>query len=162
MITKEKSLLKSLAHGLHGYLIYYSRLGFSSYYSEYIFYEPIVRIAKNLSWRVVNESVLKAKGKKTSGRDRRFDFKFVLDGNTQIILEIKWQKRGSKGKIDVNREIEKFQDADISSCFILVLGNKESKKFILNDETDFECIEDLNYKSWHTTHSVKVYRFIGK
>ncbi len=47
MGAKPKNLIKAISEGILGYMLYQSRCGIQEAYSEYLLYDPIVRISKD-------------------------------------------------------------------------------------------------------------------
>jgi hypothetical protein len=105
---KPKNLIVALVEGVLGYLIYQHRCGLYEAYSEYLLYDPIVRIAKDKQWKIKSEFAVEEK--KGKGDKKRIDFLFTSkeDENRVIALEVKYLK-DLKKTIDLSNDIDKLK-----------------------------------------------------
>lgn len=121
---KVKGLLTTIADGLTGYMTYQSRCGLSPAYTEYLLYDPIVRIAKDKEWIVRSEETVSGKGKR--GDNKRIDFFLNATKYDQLFvgLEIKWIPKKRK-VIDIENDVEKLR------VFRKLYSNKGTYTFII-------------------------------
>lgn len=120
--------IQSISQGLTAYMTYQARCGMSPAYSEYLLYDPIVRIAKNLGWQTITEYAVN-KGKKKPGDYKRVDFILTRKNpvSASIVLEIKWLPRKVKA-LSIERDIKKIKKllpllkTKLRSGFVLLAG----------------------------------------
>ena len=123
---KPRNLIVSLTEGLLGYLIYQSRCGLHEAYSEYLLYDPIVRIAKDKGWHIKSEFVVDTKLSK--GDKKRIDFLFTDKiNNTLIGLEVKYLKNKNssltiKNDIDKLNSLQNHVEYNKLLCFVIIAG----------------------------------------
>lgn len=130
-MEKSPIIIKQFVHGLVGYMVYQSNCGISNIYSEYLLYDPILRIAKNKNWNLINEHTIDNKRERTS---KRIDFYFSKK-DTNIFLEMKRVKAkspyGPDLKNDINKLLKVKNKEDDSRCFIIVTGCRE-RRYVKN------------------------------
>ena len=108
MDRKVKALADGLTEGICAHLVLMSRTGIWPVYSEYVLYETVLRIARNLQWEVACEYKL-PKRKAGAGDHRRIDFVFSLPARKLAIpLELKWFRNPSK-HTPVTEDIKKLR-----------------------------------------------------
>lgn len=117
-------------------------------YSEYLLYDPIVRIAKDNNWKIKCEYAVDKK--KTLGEKKRIDFLFTstVDVNLKIGVEVKFFKK-VKSIISITKDVEKLKELDnhVTSNnllkFIIIAGNhsKFNSKRINNLITENNLVE---------------------
>ncbi len=125
---KPRNLIVAISEGILGYMLYQSRCGIYEAYSEYLLYDPIVRISKDKNWKI--ESEFSVDSKKGKGDKQRIDFLFtsLTDDNIKIGLEIKYLKYGNSS-LDIKKDMIKinslknFVDYSILYGFIIIAGN---------------------------------------
>jgi hypothetical protein len=128
---KPRNLIVSLTEGLLGYLIYQSRCGLHEAYSEYLLYDPTVRIAKDKGWQIKSEFIVDTKLSK--GDKKRIDFLFTDKiNNTLIGLEVKYLKN-KNSLISIANDLEKLNslqnhvEYNKMLCFIIIAGYYSDK-----------------------------------
>jgi len=110
----------------------------STVYSEYLLYEPVLRIAKSQGYEVECEYRVKEL-KKDRGACPKVDFYLWKNGYDDIALEVKWAKRNP---VYIEKDIEKLaflkEHYDGLNAAIIVFGKlpvindvKFSKKRVL-------------------------------
>lgn len=131
-MIKPKNLLAALAEGVLGYMIYQARCGLSEAYSEYLLYDPIVRICKDKNWKVKSE--YKVDNRVGQGDKKRIDFlcSHKKDANYQIGLEVKYlkdpdQKVYIEKDVSKLRQLKEFTKFDRLKGFIIIAGNHSTK-----------------------------------
>lgn len=136
-MDKTKGLMISIADGLTGYMSYQARCGMSEAYSEYLLYDPIVRIVKD-KWKIRSEySVIHTVGR---GDDKRIDF-FIESTDKKIVvaLEVKWlpsklakkaiaKKKPNKSSVSFDGDLKKLRAIKADNkgkdvnCFMVLAG----------------------------------------
>jgi hypothetical protein len=127
MIKKPNNLLRTVAEGLTGYMTYQSRCGIAPAYSEYLLYDPILRVAKDKNWTVESEFVVEETTGK--GDHKRVDFFLTSneDSNLVIGIEVKWFAK-RKRSIDLTKDVAKLlklkeiKSINDISCYLVLAG----------------------------------------
>jgi len=159
-----KNLINAITEGLLGYLIYLSRTGMQEAYSEYLLYDPIIRIAKDKGWEIKSE--YPTDNKTTSGDKKRIDFLFKSsnDQSKVIGLEVKYIKTENK-MIDFKKDSIKLEELKNHvkykslEGFILIAGrlSRESIKTILNKNRAHLMSENVYTESYFKSQFIKNY-----
>lgn len=82
------SILEPICRGLVSYVSYLASCGSSTVYSEYLLYEPLLRIAQSNGYDV---SCKVAVSSGTKGDKKRIDFD-LAKGKERLGVEVKWVK----------------------------------------------------------------------
>lgn len=87
------SVAEALADTITAFLTVQARQGLSAAYSEYLLYDPIVRVAHYRGWYIRGEWALE-KEKCKSGDTKRIDFKICKsrDEKSAVYVEVKYKK----------------------------------------------------------------------
>jgi hypothetical protein len=116
-------LLHCIKRGLTGYITYLTACSMREAYSEYLLYEPILRILTARDCKVRCEFPCAGLGR-PGGDKRRLDFK-VESRQGEFAIEVKWAK---KRTANVARDLEKllwFKEANPrSAAYLCVFGTK--------------------------------------
>jgi hypothetical protein len=97
-------VLNPICRGFVGYISYLAACRTSTVYSEYLLYEPILRIAISQGYTAYCEVPV---SKRTGpGDHRRIDFKLQRDSNL-LAIEVKWLK---KSKPNITKDVDKLRD----------------------------------------------------
>lgn len=130
MAEKRKSLKPSsdalfrIKRGLSGYVSYLAACEMNESFSEYILYEPTLRILTTRGFTVQCEHPCPGFQKKGRGDVKKLDFVATANGIT-FAIEMKWAQ---KKNLNIEADVEKlkfFQTANPSSQgFICVFGKK--------------------------------------
>jgi len=130
MQKRSIALVEALADGVTAYMTLQARCGLWPAYTEYLLYDPIVRIGSHLGWTVNCEYKL-PKDRAKSGDNPRLDFMFVSEREQlAIAMEVKWP-RDPKKMLKVNHDISKLRrvksptGADIDARLLLIAGPHE-------------------------------------
>ncbi len=117
-------LLHCLKRGLSGYVTYLAACQMNEAYSEYILYEPILRILTALGCQASCE--VPCRGLQVSGKGDKKRIDFVAKRNgSMFALEVKWAKTA---RLDVTRDYQKlkwFKDTNRGAeAYLCVFGRK--------------------------------------
>lgn len=117
-------VLYRIKRGLSGYVSYLAACEMNEAFSEYVLYEPTLRILTARQFTVKCESPCPGFERRGAGDHKKIDF--VVEGNgSHFALEMKWAR--SK-RLNVGSDIEKlkrFLDANHESqAFLCVFGRK--------------------------------------
>jgi hypothetical protein len=92
-LGEPKNVLYRIKRGLSGYVSYLAACEMNASFSEYVLYEPILRILTARHYSVQCEVECPGVGKSKTGDRKRLDF--VATGPAHFALEVKWAKSGS-------------------------------------------------------------------
>lgn len=130
MERKVRALATALADGIAGFLAFQARCGVSGAYTEYLLYEPIIRISRNLGWTARCEFPLK-KLHEGPGDNQRVDFMFVIaDRKLVVTMEVKWPRQ-ERSQLRLDTDISKLKrlrshcNVGVSERLILIAGPHE-------------------------------------
>jgi hypothetical protein len=117
-------VLYRVKRGLAGYVSYLAACDMNQSFSEYILYEPTLRILTAQGWAVECEYPCPGYQKQGSGDYKKIDF-VASKQSTSFAIEMKWAK---KQKINVASDIEKLlkylQANNQARGFISVFGRR--------------------------------------
>jgi hypothetical protein len=118
--SKLKNALFSIKRGLAGYISYLAACEMNKTFSEYILYEPILRIL--MSKKYVVECEYECPNNRSNrGDKKRVDFYFK-NNTTSTVIEVKWAKRK---KLIVKKDVDKFEMFESgANIFLCVFGRK--------------------------------------
>lgn len=167
-----KNLFESISEGLLGYIMYLSRTGMHEAYSEYLLYDPIIRIAKDKNWIIKSEFPVDPK--KTKGDKLRIDFLFKSENNPLNVvgLEVKYLKTDEQIPDLENdctklESLNKYVEHESLKGFILIAGRLSEDKandiHVYNDKyIKSEHIYSSCYFSnqYHTNYGVAVFEVV--
>jgi len=97
------SVLEPICRGLVGYVSFLATCKSSEVYTEYLLYEPILRIARAQGWTPRCE-VAVAESASGKGAKKKIDF-VLKKGSTVIAIEVKWV---TNRKPDVQNDTDKL------------------------------------------------------
>lgn len=117
-------VLYRVKRGLAGYVSYLAACDMNQSFSEYILYEPTLRILTAQGWAVECEYPCPGYPKQGAGDYKKIDF-VASKLSTSFAIEMKWAK---KPKINVDKDIEKLlkylQSDHKARGFLSVFGKK--------------------------------------
>lgn len=127
-------VLYRVKRGLAGYVSYLAACEMNQSFSEYILYEPTLRILTAQGWSVECEYPCPGYEKQGAGDYKKIDFVANKNG-TSFAIEMKWTK---KSKINIDTDIEKLlkyiQAKNQARGFLSVFGKKSDiEKLILSN-----------------------------
>lgn len=97
--------LYRIQRGLCGYVSYLAACEMNESFSEYVLYEPILRILTARGYLVKCEYECPGIQQPRRGDKKRLDF-FARKDKLELALEVKWAK---KTKIDIESDLEKLE-----------------------------------------------------
>lgn len=100
-----KDVLFRVKRGLAGYVSYLAACEMNQAFSEYILYEPILRILTARGYTVTCEYECPGIKQPAQGDRKRIDFR-ATGHDLELAIEVKWAK---SDKPDVKRDIEKLR-----------------------------------------------------
>ncbi len=114
------SVLEPICRGLVGYVSYLATCRNSTIYSEYLLYEPLLRIAHAQGYDTRCE-VAVANSHSGKGDKKRIDF-VLSKGTERLAIEVKWI---NKAKPNIIKDIEKlliYHQQTKASGYVLLFG----------------------------------------
>jgi hypothetical protein len=139
-VTSEPgNVLYRVKRGLAGYVSYLAACEMNQAFSEYVLYEPILRILMARGYTALCEVKCPGVVHAQIGDAKKLDF-VAEKGDVKFALEAKWAKQRS---LDVTRDLEKlraFQASEPCSwSFLCVFGRKKHISHVrLNTEAFVE------------------------
>jgi hypothetical protein len=118
------NVLNRIQRGLSGFVSYLAACEMNSAFSEYVLYEPILRIlaTRGFSVRCEHPFVFPMNPSKKGGDHKRIDF-VATKGKIQIAIEVKWAKSHTlKVKNDYDKLLAFKKKNPSSHVFLCVFG----------------------------------------
>ena len=117
-------VLYRIKRGLSGYVSYLAACEMNEAFSEYVLYEPTLRILTARGYSVKCESTCPGFPKQGRGDRKKIDFEVTGNG-CQFVLEMKWARQK---RVNVSSDFEKlrrFREANRGARgFLCVFGRK--------------------------------------
>jgi len=123
-LAEPKDVLYRIKRGLAGYIRYLAACEMNAAFSEYVLYEPILRILTARGYAVQSEFPCPGIEQPKTGDKKKLDFVACRQGQT-CAIEVKWAK---EKKIIIDGDLEKLS-ACLSAepgwrAFLCVFGRK--------------------------------------
>jgi len=124
-MAEPRDALYRIKRGLAGYVSYLAACEMNQAFSEYVLYEPILRILTARNYVVECEYECPGVVQLAMGDKKRIDFRATRD-NLELAIEVKWMK-SAQPKLDSDLEkLRGFAEARPTSIPLLVLFGRES------------------------------------
>ena len=121
-------VLYRIKRGLSGYVSYLAACEMNAAFSEYVLYEPTLRILTALRFDVECEFPCPGFERKRAGDHKKLDFVARRNG-VHFAMEMKWAR---SRKLNVASDVEKLQKFrranDAASAYLCVFGRKSFLK----------------------------------
>jgi hypothetical protein len=139
-------VLDPICRGLVGYVSYIAACRSSPVYSEYLLYEPILRIAAAQGYRVRCEVAV---GKSNSGLGDRKRIDFALDRpSSSLAIEVKWIKHSRPNvKADVDKLLA-CKQAGGAAGYVLCFGHSRYFGKLIPNAGDYRPLSKGRLVSW--------------
>ena len=128
--TEPSNALYRVKRGLCGYISYLAACEMNQAFSEYVLYEPILRVLMARHFVVECEYECPGIQQPKRGDKKRLDF-YATGQGIEFAMEVKWAKTET---IDVTRDLEKLQAFLLARpgalAFLCVFGRKSLIKDI--------------------------------
>ncbi|HEX2827714.1 MAG TPA: hypothetical protein VHP37_15280 [Burkholderiales bacterium] len=137
-----RDALFRVKRGLCGYVSYLAACEMNQAFSEYVLYEPILRILTARRFTVHCEYECPGIEQPSRGDKKRLDF-YVIGQASRFALEVKWLKSNNLG---ISRDIEKlqaFRNCEPDALPLLLVFGRKSHLKPLN-------LKAKNFKEWGT------------
>ncbi len=147
--SKKKAKLTPIAEamfrikrGLCGYISYLSACGMSSAFSEYVLYEPILRILTARRFSVQCEYECPGVPQPKQGDKKRLDF-YAKKDTTEFALEVKWLRAKTA---NLSKDYEKLiafrKSREGSRAFLCLFGTRSLLEKVVLDAPSEGVIVD--------------------
>jgi hypothetical protein len=100
-----EDVLDRIMRGLSGYVSYLAACEMNSAFSEYVLYEPILRVLMACGYEAKCEVECPGFKKAGSGDSKRIDFVAKNGAAQTLAMEVKWAKKSS---VDAQADLEKL------------------------------------------------------
>lgn len=155
-------VLSRVKRGLAGYVSYLAACEMNQAFSEYVLYEPTLRILTARRFVVQCEYVCPGLERVGAGDKKRIDFVATApwDANSCFALEMKWAKRRT---IDVSKDIAKltlYRQANADhTAFICIFGRKSFLAAIRIKPSDItECGRPIYADLGRTKYGCRIFK----
>lgn len=151
----ESGLLEPICRGLVGYVSYLATCNTSTVYSEYLLYEPLLRIAQSKGYATRCEYEV-SKGAK--GDAKRIDFLVSKDGKS-VGVEVKWLRSDSAAIAnDSSKLATLYAEGKVLAGYVLLFGRASRVKCAMEKLkkrrliTADKCHRVIEWRSGHTSY----------
>ena len=122
--TEPSNALYRVKRGLCGYISYLAACEMNQAFSEYVLYEPILRVLMARGFTVRCEYVCPGIEHAVKGDKKRLDF-FATGANVTFAMEVKWAKSNTINVEKDMKKLEAFCNATPDAmAFLCVFGRK--------------------------------------
>lgn len=161
-----QSVLNPICRGLVGYVSYLASCGNSTIYSEYLLYEPILRIIQGQNLRGRCEVPVQLPNGKKNGDHKRIDF-VVTDGNSQsLAIEVKFLSRHKRGvSVNLQNDVDKleaFNSTNGGSGYVLLFGPLDviKKAKLTASRLPITAGTPVEWDAGRTKYGARWYRYV--
>lgn len=123
-LIEPNDVLYRIQRGLCGYVSYLAACEMNGSFSEYVLYEPILRILTARGYSVVCEHECPGVKQPKTGDKKRLDF-YAQKEKIQFALEVKW---ATKKRVDVASDLAKLEafqkDQPAGISLLCIFGRK--------------------------------------
>ena len=115
--------LYRVKRGLAGYVSYLAACEMNESFSEYILYEPTLRILTAQGWSVQCEYPCPGYPKKAAGDLKKIDFVATKHDGSSIAIEMKWVRTKTVNLLQDIEKLTRYRESN-SNCreFIILFG----------------------------------------
>ncbi len=153
MNTEPSNVLYRLKRGLSGYISYLAACEMNEAFSEYVLYEPILRILTARGYTVNCEFPCPGLTRDGGGRgdQKKIDFA-VTDHNSRFAIEVKWAR---SNRLDVKGDYAKL--CSFRTCikgsrsFLCIFGRKSHIQNIVLKNGSFSEVGKAVYADFRKT-----------
>ena len=138
--SEVRNVIFRIKRGLCGYVSYLAACEMNQAFSEYVLYEPILRILTAQKYKVKCEHECPGIEQPKKGARKRLDF-YAVGESHRFALEVKWVK---SRKLDIERDAEKLtaiSKAEPDTFPLLCVFGRQSNIEAVN-------LKSRNFKEW--------------
>ena len=153
--------LRRIKRGLAGYISYLAACEMNSAFSEYVLYEPILRILTARGYNVTCEWPLPADAPHQGDNNKRIDFEANHTTNGHMAIEVKWKKEIAQSVVNDYQKLKYYRETHAgSSAFLCVFGRKSHIEDLQLDVPEFNEFGDAVYADFaQTLYGCRIYTF---
>jgi len=157
-----RDVIFRIKRGLCGYVSYLASCEMNQAFSEYVLYEPMLRILTARNYAVICEHICPGIEQPLRGDKKRLDF-FASKEGSQFTIEVKWI---TSNRLSINSDTEKLQAFAQSTpgalAFLLLFGKKSLVSKAKVDKSIYKEWGTLVFADLRKTkYGCRVYRFRG-
>jgi hypothetical protein len=115
-----EDVLDRIKRGLSGYVSYLAACEMNSAFSEYVLYEPILRVLRARGYEARCEVECPGFEKAGSGDSKRIDFVAKNRAGETLAMEVKWAKKRSVDAQDDLDKLTKYKSYNQGAFLLLV------------------------------------------
>ncbi|OYU74012.1 MAG: hypothetical protein CFE32_19170 [Alphaproteobacteria bacterium PA3] len=151
-------IVNRVKRGLCGYISYLAACEMNSAFSEYVLYEPILRILLSRGFDARCEHECPGIRQPTTGDKKRLDF-VAARGTVHLAIEVKWAK---KSYLNVAADVDKLVAVSATYKFVkpllVVFGRKSHLQSLTIKQTNLREIGTARYADLgQTRYGCRVY-----
>jgi len=157
-LDEVSDVLYRVQRGLAGYVSYLAACEMNAAFSEYILYEPVLRILTARNLKVRSEVPCPGYLRVKQGDVKRLDF--VAEGvNVNFALEIKWAKSGRPRVLGDLEKLCKFRSAHPKFLgFLCVFGRKSTLESLILPQSFHEKGSAVYAEFGRTRYGCRIYQ----
>lgn len=160
-LNEPNDVLFRIKRGLAGYISYLAACEMNESFSEYVLYEPILRIMTARHYEVKCEYVCPGVNQPLRGDKKKLDFVATLN-NFTFALEVKWARRR---RPDISADLEKLigcRNTEDWRAFFCVFGKESIISDIILDPQLKEVGKIVIADFKKTKYGCRVYELISQ
>jgi len=151
--TEPSGVLYRIKRGLSGYISYLAACEMNQAFSEYVLYEPILRILTARGYTVNIEFPCPGLTRAGGGRGDQKKIDFDAQGHkSRLALEIKWAR---SQRLDVRADYAKLcsyhSSTKASRCFLCIFGRRSHIQYIVLNNGSFREMGKAVYADFGVT-----------
>lgn len=160
-LPEPNDVLYRIKRGISGYISYLAACEMNESFSEYILYEPILRVLTARGYDVKCEVECPGITQPPKGDKKKLDF-VASKNNITVALEVKWAK---KSKLQIENDLEKLvacqEKMKTWHLFLCIFGTKSCiEKIILPIELLQEQGDIVIAEFGRTRYGCRVYKLL--
>jgi hypothetical protein len=161
-----QAVLNPICRGLVGYVSYLASCGNSTIYSEYLLYEPILRIIQGQNLRGRCEVPVELPNGKKNGDHKRIDFVLTDSNGQSLALEVKFLNRRKKGNsVNLQNDVDKLVAFNSTKCgpgYVLLFGPLEVMKHakLKADRSPISAGTPVEWDAGRTKYAARWFRYV--
>jgi hypothetical protein len=160
--THARDVIYRIKRGLCGYVSYLAACEMNQAFSEYVLYEPILRILTARNYEVNCEHICPGITQPQTGDKKRIDF-YATKPDSSFAIEVKWL---TSHQLSIAKDTEKLQAFRQSTpgalAFLLVFGRKTHIRPLATDKSTYKEWGSAVYADLRKTkYGCRVFRIKG-
>ncbi len=156
-----QNVLRRIKRGLAGYVSYLAACDVNTVFSEYVLYEPILRILITQGYETTCEKECPGFPKNNKGGDKkRLDFEATHGVKGTFALEVKWATKKPIDVVNDHEKLVKYRQANPNAfCYLCVFGRKSHIETLRLNVKGFREFGDAVYAEFgQTRYSCRIFQ----